>query len=187
MAGAAGGGAHLVSEPLHRAHRIERAVADVRARGRRRSRRAGRMAAGVDGTPDPLGGFSQGACLALEFVAAHPARYGGVAGLSGGLIGPPGTDVAHGRFTRRHARVPGMQRRGLPHPQGTRAGVRGSPDRSGRPGHRRSLYPNMDHTVNEDELRTCRSWWTGFSDGPARQFKHPTASAPRADVACPLQ
>ena len=32
-------------------------------------------------------GFSQGACLALEFAARHPARYGGVAGLSGGLIG----------------------------------------------------------------------------------------------------
>ena len=36
-------------------------------------------------------GFSQGACLALEFVARHPRRYGGVAGLSGGLIGPPET------------------------------------------------------------------------------------------------
>ena len=36
-------------------------------------------------------GFSQGACLALEFAARHPARYGGVFGLSGGLIGPPGT------------------------------------------------------------------------------------------------
>jgi predicted esterase len=38
-----------------------------------------------------LVGFSQGACLMLEFVARQPARYGGVAGLSGGLIGPPGT------------------------------------------------------------------------------------------------
>ncbi len=32
-------------------------------------------------------GFSQGACLAQEFAARHPTRYGGVAGLSGGLIG----------------------------------------------------------------------------------------------------
>lgn len=32
-------------------------------------------------------GFSQGACLATEFVARHPARFGGVIGLSGGLIG----------------------------------------------------------------------------------------------------
>ena len=36
-------------------------------------------------------GFSQGACLALEFVARNARRYGGVAGLSGGLIGPDGT------------------------------------------------------------------------------------------------
>lgn len=33
-------------------------------------------------------GFSQGACLALEFVARNARRYGGVVGLSGGLIGP---------------------------------------------------------------------------------------------------
>jgi predicted esterase len=38
-----------------------------------------------------LGGFSQGACLALEFVARHARRYGGVFGYSGGLIGPDGT------------------------------------------------------------------------------------------------
>lgn len=36
-------------------------------------------------------GFSQGACLTTEFVARNARRYGGVAGLSGGLIGPPGT------------------------------------------------------------------------------------------------
>jgi phospholipase/carboxylesterase len=32
-------------------------------------------------------GFSQGACLTLEFVARHAARYGGVAAFTGGLIG----------------------------------------------------------------------------------------------------
>jgi predicted esterase len=36
-------------------------------------------------------GFSQGACLTLEFVARHARRYALVAGLSGGVIGPPGT------------------------------------------------------------------------------------------------
>lgn len=32
-------------------------------------------------------GFSQGACLATEYAARNPAKYGGVFGLSGGLIG----------------------------------------------------------------------------------------------------
>jgi len=36
-------------------------------------------------------GFSQGGCLALEYVARNATRYGAVAGLSAGLIGPPGT------------------------------------------------------------------------------------------------
>jgi predicted esterase len=41
-------------------------------------------------------GFSQGACLTLEFVARHARRYAGVAGLSGGVIGPPGTPRQYG-------------------------------------------------------------------------------------------
>jgi len=36
-------------------------------------------------------GFSQGACLSLEFAARHARRYAAVIGLSGGVIGPPGT------------------------------------------------------------------------------------------------
>ncbi len=36
-------------------------------------------------------GFSQGACLALEFAARNARRYGGLVGLSGALIGPDGT------------------------------------------------------------------------------------------------
>ncbi len=43
-------------------------------------------------TPDRivLLGFSQGGCLAGEYARRHPRRYGGVAMLSGGLVGPPG-------------------------------------------------------------------------------------------------
>lgn len=41
-----------------------------------------------------LGGFSQGACLTLEYVARHARRYGGVFAYSGGLIGPDGTPRA---------------------------------------------------------------------------------------------
>ena len=48
-------------------------------------------AAGISAERTMLLGFSQGACLTLEFTARHARRYGGVAGLSGGLIGPDGT------------------------------------------------------------------------------------------------
>lgn len=37
-------------------------------------------------------GFSQGACLSSEYAVRHAARFGGVVALSGGLIGPPGTE-----------------------------------------------------------------------------------------------
>lgn len=38
-----------------------------------------------------LGGFSQGACLAAEYVVQHAQRYGGLIVLSGALMGPPDT------------------------------------------------------------------------------------------------
>ncbi|GIK40118.1 MAG: phospholipase/carboxylesterase [Chloroflexota bacterium] len=47
--------------------------------------------AGLPAERTMLLGFSQGACLTLEFTARYAQRYGGVAGLSGGLIGPDGT------------------------------------------------------------------------------------------------
>ena len=43
--------------------------------------------AGIDRERVLVGGFSQGACLASEFVARNPTRYGGLAVFSGGLIG----------------------------------------------------------------------------------------------------
>jgi predicted esterase len=46
---------------------------------------------GVEPEHIALLGFSQGACLTLEYAARHARRYAGVFGLSGGLIGPPGT------------------------------------------------------------------------------------------------
>lgn len=38
-----------------------------------------------------LFGFSQGACLATEWVARHPSRYGALVAATGARIGPPGT------------------------------------------------------------------------------------------------
>ena len=56
----------------------------------------GRLVAELQGQGVPtdriaLLGFSQGACLALEFAARNAATYAAVVGLSGGRIGPPGT------------------------------------------------------------------------------------------------
>ena len=48
-------------------------------------------AAGIPPERTMLLGFSQGACLSLEYAGRHARRYGGIAGLSGGLIGPDGT------------------------------------------------------------------------------------------------
>ncbi|WP_313024294.1 alpha/beta hydrolase [Pseudomonas lopnurensis] len=36
-------------------------------------------------------GFSQGACLACEYLYRHPQRWGGLIAFTGGLIGPPET------------------------------------------------------------------------------------------------
>jgi len=51
--------------------------------------------AGISADRIVIGGFSQGACLATEFVASHPQRYAGLIAFSGGLIGPPDADLAH--------------------------------------------------------------------------------------------
>jgi len=48
-------------------------------------------AAGIANDRIILGGFSQGACLAAEFVARNATRFGGLLVFSGGLIGPPGS------------------------------------------------------------------------------------------------
>ncbi|MCF8305914.1 MAG: dienelactone hydrolase family protein [Ignavibacteriales bacterium] len=55
--------------------------------------------AGIPQEKTYLLGFSQGACLALEFAARNGNKYGGVFGLSGGLIGDkPDTSKYSGHF-----------------------------------------------------------------------------------------
>ena len=45
------------------------------------------VSAGIEHENIYFVGFSQGACVALEYVARHAKRYGGVAAFTGGLIG----------------------------------------------------------------------------------------------------
>jgi phospholipase/carboxylesterase len=58
------------------------------------------LAAAVAPEQIGLAGFSQGACLVLEYAARQPRRYGFVAGLSGALIGPPDTPRPAGDLRR---------------------------------------------------------------------------------------
>ena len=96
-------------------------------------------------------GFSQGACLALEFAARHARRYGGVVGLSGGLIGPAGTPRAYpGSFesTRVFLGCSDVD----PHIPKER--VAETEDVFKRMGAKVTmrLYPGLGHTVNGDEI-----------------------------------
>lgn len=52
-------------------------------------------AAGLTTSSVVVAGFSQGACLAAEFVARHPTRYRGLLAFTGGLIGPPLMDFPY--------------------------------------------------------------------------------------------
>jgi phospholipase/carboxylesterase len=54
------------------------------------------VAAGVADEAIVWLGFSQGACLASEFVARNPRRYRGLVAAVGGRIGPPGTAFDEG-------------------------------------------------------------------------------------------
>lgn len=100
-------------------------------------------------------GFSQGACLTLEFAARNARRYGGVAGLSGGLIGPEGTPRDYlGSFDG----TPAFQGCSDVDPNIGKDRVLEAADVYRRMGAMVTvkLYPGMGHTVNDDELQAVR-------------------------------
>ena len=118
-------------------------------------------AAGIAPEQTALVGFSQGACLALEYAARSGKRYGAVAALSGGLIGETldtsryrdgiaGTPVFLG-CSDRDAHVP-------------LARVRESSavlEELGAAVDER-IYPGMPHTVNRDELEAVHALLAGL-------------------------
>src|SRR5262245_42690726 len=109
-------------------------------------------AQGVDATRIGLLGFSQGACLTLEFAARHARCYAGVFGLSGGLIGPPGTPRDYsGSFDG----TPIVLGCSDVDPHIPLARVHESADVLRRMGATvdERIYPGMGHLVNEDEIR----------------------------------
>jgi predicted esterase len=107
----------------------------------------------------PLG-FSQGACLALEFAVRHPRRYAAVVGLSGGLIGPPGTVWDYGGSLSGTPVFLGCSDVD-PHIPVTR--VRESAEVFRRVGAAvdERIYPRMGHTVNRDEFDAVRALLMG--------------------------
>jgi phospholipase/carboxylesterase len=115
----------------------------------------GAEASGVARHRIVLLGFSQGACLATEFMIRNAARFGGLIAFSGGAIGPPGTRWDEsGRFD------------GTPmffgcsdvdaHVPETR--VRESAAVCERMGASvtTKIYPGMGHLVNDDEIAHAR-------------------------------
>jgi predicted esterase len=125
--------------------------------------------AGIPPERMALVGFSQGACLTLEYAARNARRYAGVIAFTGGLIGPDGTPRQY----------PGTL-------GGTRVFIGGSDidfhvplarmeesaqilERLGGVVDLR-VYPGMGHTINADEIDAARAILAGLtaSDVPGR-------------------
>ena len=111
---------------------------------------------GIPRTRQVLIGFSQGACLSLEFAARSDQRWGGVAGLSGGVIGPPGTTWDRPRGI---AGTPVFLGCSDVDPHIPVARVHETRDLFTRLGTEvdERIYPGMPHTINEDEIDAVRA------------------------------
>jgi predicted esterase len=106
---------------------------------------------GVSADRVVLMGFSQGACLAQEFAARHAKRYAAIVGLSGGLIGPPGTPRDYtGSFdgTPVFLGCSDMD----PHIPVERVHESADVFRRMTAEVDERIYPQMGHTVNADEI-----------------------------------
>jgi predicted esterase len=112
-------------------------------------------AAGIPPERTILLGFSQGACLSLEFAARNARRYGAVVGLSGGLIGPPGTPRDYPGSLAGTLVFLGCSDRD-PHIPRERVDETAEVLRGMGAEVTERIYPAMGHTVNEDEMEAVR-------------------------------
>jgi len=112
-------------------------------------------AAGIPAERIVLGGFSQGACLASEFMARNARRYGGLLAFSGGLIGPLGTPRAYTGSLGGTPVFLGCSDVDAHIPKSrveeTAAVLEGLDAQVTL-----RLYPGMGHTINADEITQAR-------------------------------
>lgn len=106
-------------------------------------------------------GFSQGACLTLEFVVRNPRRYGGVAGLTGAVIGPDGMERhPSGRLAGRPVFLgcgdpdPHIPRRRVDETEALLIAMEARVTKR--------IYPGLGHNVNEDEIEFVRRMMAGI-------------------------
>jgi predicted esterase len=101
-------------------------------------------------------GFSQGACLVLEYAARNTRRYAGVIGLSGGLIGPDGTPRDYAGSLNGTPVFLGCSDIDFHIPKER---VLESAEVLRRLGANvdARLYPGMGHTINEEELQVVKT------------------------------
>jgi phospholipase/carboxylesterase len=116
----------------------------------------GATAAGITKSRVVLVGFSQGACLATEFVARNATHYGGLVAFTGGLIGPEGTRF---EYSGRLHSTPCFLGAGDPDPHVPWKRVEESASVLSRLGGDVTLrrYPGLPHTINRDELEHARN------------------------------
>ncbi len=111
--------------------------------------------AGISPERTILLGFSQGACLSLEYAARNARRYGGLVGLSGGLIGPDGTPRNYADSLQGTPVFLGCSDVDFHIPrQRVELSAEVLEQLGGKVTTR--LYPNMGHTVNRDEILFVR-------------------------------
>lgn len=109
-------------------------------------------------------GFSQGGCLAVHFGAMHATRWGGLVGLSAGLIGPPGEPW---RFDGRLDGTPVFLgcSDGDPHIPETRLTESATALRDFGGDVTLQIYPGLGHTVGLDEIAHVRRMLEAVANG----------------------
>jgi predicted esterase len=101
-------------------------------------------------------GFSQGACLTLEFAARHARRYAAIVGLSGGVIGPPGDARDDDGSMEGTPVLLGCSDRD-PHIPVERVHETADIFRRLHAAVDLRIYPKMGHTVNREEIEAVQA------------------------------